>query len=115
MNMMNLSPEEILKRREIEGGLAYDETDIPVTDQQQVSESVSAPPQPQINPTVSTNQAKPISEKIPSPSLPKQQMESETQRPTSFGKSQTYAQHSASCHELISSQTLLIVQRCVGR
>jgi len=96
MNMMNLSPEEILKRKEIEGGLEYDETDSTVTNQQQVSESVPVSPQPQINPTVSTNQSQPISEKIPSPSLPKQQMESETQRPTSFGKSQTYAQNIAS-------------------
>lgn len=100
MNMMNLSPEEILKRKEIDGGLTYDETDTPAPEQQQVSESASVPhttPQSHVNPTVSTNAAPTLAEKIPSPSLPKQQAESEQQRPvSSFGKSQMYAQNIAS-------------------
>lgn len=87
MDMMNLSPEEILRKKEIEGGLSYDDPDLVNNTEPVQPNQVDTQPIPE-----ATVQPKIMDEQIMANS--KQQVQEH--QTASFGKSQMHAQSIAS-------------------
>jgi hypothetical protein len=85
MSTINLSPEEILKRRELEGGLSYDD---PVMEQSQII--LDTPPQQEQIQTPVEKISEPV---IPKPIEPSVYPEA---APASLGKAQSYSSGLAS-------------------